>query len=40
MASIMWARVESEMFSLQPVGLGVELVGIRVVTVHGRRCDS
>ena len=40
MESIIWARVESEMFRLQPVGVGVGPVGVRVVTAHGRRCDS
>ena len=40
MASIIQARVESEMFRLQPVGVGVERVGVRVVIVHGRRRDS
>ena len=37
MSSVIWARVESEMFRLQPVGVGV---GVKVVIVHGRRCDS
>ena len=37
MASIIQARVESEMFRLQPVGVGV---GVKFVIVHGRRCDS
>ena len=40
MASNIWARVESEMFRLQPVGVGVGPEGVRVVTAHGRRCDS
>ena len=40
MASIIQARVESEMFRLQPVGVGVGPVGVRVVIMHGRRCDS
>ena len=35
--SIIWLRVESEMLRLQPVRVGV---GVRVVTAHGRRCDS
>ena len=42
MASIIWARVESEMFRLQPVGMGVTVgpVGIRVVTALSLRGGS
>ena len=40
MASIIWARVESEMFRLQPVGMGVGPVGIRVVTALSLRGGS
>ena len=36
MASIIQARVESEMFRLQPVGVGVGPVGVRVVIMRGR----
>ena len=40
MASIIWARVESEMFRLQPVGMKVGPVGIRVVTALSLRGGS
>ena len=34
MPTVIWARVESEMFRLQPVGVGEGPVGNRVVTAH------
>ena len=40
MTSIIQARVESEMLRLQPVGVGVGPVCVRVVIMRGRRCDS